>query len=120
MGSNMMRQAVPLLRTDAPIVGTGLEPHLARDSRTMINAEGNGVITYVDANTIKVKYKKSEEEKLISFDEAVKINKKSCEDNLSKTVGTLLFKEWEETDYGHNHEDWKERRDEILKLDLIA
>ena len=50
MGSNMMRQAVPLLRPSAPIVGTGLEPHLARDSRTMINAEGNGVVTYVDAN----------------------------------------------------------------------
>ena len=69
MGSNMMRQAVPLLRTDAPIVGTGLEPHVARDSRTMINAEGEGKVTYVDANTIKVKYTKTEEEELVSFDE---------------------------------------------------
>ena len=68
MGSNMMRQAVPLLRTDSPIVGTGLEPHVARDSRTMINAEGDGKVTYVDANTIKVKYKRSEKEKLVSFD----------------------------------------------------
>ncbi len=68
MGSNMMRQAVPLLRTDAPIVGTGLEPHVARDSRTMINAEGDGVVTYVDANTIKVKYIKSKQEELVSFD----------------------------------------------------
>ena len=52
MGSNMMRQAVPLLRTDAPIVGTGLEPHVARDSRTMINAEGRGIVTYVDSNKL--------------------------------------------------------------------
>ena len=73
MGSNMMRQAVPLLRTDAPIVGTGLEPHLARDSRTMINAEGDGIVTYVDANQIKVQYNKTEQDKLISFDEEEKI-----------------------------------------------
>ncbi len=72
MGSNMMRQAVPLLRTDSPIVGTGLEPHLARDSRTMINAEGEGEVTYVDANTIRVKYKRSEKEKLVSFEEEEK------------------------------------------------
>ena len=69
MGSNMMRQAVPLLRTDAPIVGTGIEPHVARDSRTMINAEGEGKVTYVDANTIRVKYTKTEEEELVSFDD---------------------------------------------------
>jgi DNA-directed RNA polymerase subunit beta len=72
MGSNMMRQAVPLLRTDAPIVGTGVEPYVARDSRTMINAEGDGVVTYVDANTIKVKYNKTAEEDLVSFDDAQK------------------------------------------------
>ena len=72
MGSNMMRQAVPLLRTDAPIVGTGIEPYVARDSRTMINAEGEGKVTYVDANTIKVKYIKTEEEELISFDDSEK------------------------------------------------
>ncbi len=72
MGSNMMRQAVPLLRTDAPIVGTGVEPYVARDSRTMINAEGDGIVTYVDANTIKVKYNKTAEEELVSFDEAEK------------------------------------------------
>jgi len=65
----MMRQAVPLLRTDAPIVGTGLEPFVARDSRTMINAEGDGVVSYVDASKIKVKYNQSEEDKLISFDD---------------------------------------------------
>jgi len=68
MGSNMMRQAVPLLRTDSPIVGTGIEPSVARDSRTMINAEGNGVVTYVDAKTIKIKYEKSEKQDLVSFD----------------------------------------------------
>tara|TARA_Y100001954_G_scaffold87142_1_gene95557 strand:- start:18458 stop:22210 length:3753 start_codon:yes stop_codon:yes gene_type:complete len=69
MGSNMMRQAVPLLRTDAPIVGTGLEPHVAKDSRALINSEGEGVVKYVDASKITIKYKKSDQEKLISFDE---------------------------------------------------
>ena len=72
MGSNMMRQAVPLLRTDAPIVGTGIEPHVAKDSRTMINAEGEGVVTYVDAEKIKVRYIKNPDEELVSFDETEK------------------------------------------------
>jgi len=69
MGSNMMRQAVPLLRTDAPIVGTGIEPHVAKDSRALINAEGEGVVNYVDATRIIIHYKKSDEDQLISFDE---------------------------------------------------
>ena len=68
MGSNMMRQAVPLLRPEAPIVGTGLERRVAKDSRILINAEGEGVVTYVDANKITIKYDKTEEEKLVSFD----------------------------------------------------
>jgi len=68
MGSNMMRQAVPLLRTDSPIVGTGIEPHVAKDSRALINAEGNGKVIYVDASKITIKYNKTEQEKLISFD----------------------------------------------------
>ncbi|MBL6874328.1 MAG: DNA-directed RNA polymerase subunit beta [Flavobacteriales bacterium] len=72
MGSNMMRQAVPLLRTDAPIVGTGLEPHVAKDSRTMINAEGDGVVTYVDSDKVTIKYTQSKEEKIISFEEDTK------------------------------------------------
>ena len=72
MGSNMMRQAVPLLRTDAPIVGTGLEPHVAKDSRALINSEGEGVVKYVDSTKITIKYKKSDQEKLISFDEEEK------------------------------------------------
>jgi DNA-directed RNA polymerase subunit beta len=72
MGSNMQRQAVPLLRPEAPIVGTGLEPLVARDSRVLINAEGEGVVEYVDANEIVIKYKRTEEEKLVSFDEDVK------------------------------------------------
>ena len=59
MGSNMMRQAVPLLRPSAPIVGTGIEPHVAKDSRTMVNSEGDGIVTYVDSKTIRVKYDKS-------------------------------------------------------------
>ena len=69
MGSNMMRQAVPLLRTDAPIVGTGIEPHVAKDSRALVNSEGEGVVKYVDATRIIIKYKKSDQERLISFDE---------------------------------------------------
>ena len=73
MGSNMMRQAVPLLQADAPIVGTGLEPQVARDSRVLVNAEGNGVVEYVDANEIHIRYEMSDEEKLISFDDEVKI-----------------------------------------------
>ncbi len=72
MGSNMMRQAVPLMRTDAPIVGTGLEPHVAKDSRTMINAEGDGVVTYVDSEKITIKYNQSSEEKIVSFDDDTK------------------------------------------------
>ncbi len=68
MGSNMMRQAVPLLRPEAPIVGTGLERQVASDSRVLINAEGNGVVEYVDANIITIKYDRSEEERMVSFD----------------------------------------------------
>ncbi|WP_373518700.1 DNA-directed RNA polymerase subunit beta [Pricia sp.] len=69
MGSNMMRQAVPLLKPQSPIVGTGLERQVATDSRVLINAEGDGVIDYVDAEKIIVKYKRSEAEKLVSFEE---------------------------------------------------
>ena len=72
MGSNMMRQAVPLMRTDAPIVGTGLEPHVAKDSRTMINAEGDGEVIYVDSDKITIKYSQSSDEKLVSFDDDTK------------------------------------------------
>ncbi len=68
MGSNMMRQAVPLLRVDSPIVGTGLERRVAKDSRVLINAEGAGVVQYVDAQKIIIKYDKTEEERLVSFD----------------------------------------------------
>ena len=68
MGSNMMRQAVPLLRPESPIVGTGLERRVAKDSRILINAEGAGEVTYVDANKITIKYDRTEEEKLVSFD----------------------------------------------------
>ncbi|WP_396166142.1 DNA-directed RNA polymerase subunit beta [Flavobacterium sp.] len=68
MGSNMMRQAVPLLRPEAPIVGTGLERQVASDSRVLINAEGNGTVEYVDANRITIKYDRTEEERMVSFD----------------------------------------------------
>ncbi len=72
MGSNMMRQAVPLMRTEAPIVGTGIERQLAQDSRTQITAEGNGEVIYVDADTIRIKYDRTEEEEFVSFESAEK------------------------------------------------
>ncbi len=68
MGSNMMRQAVPLLRPEAPIVGTGLERQVASDSRVLINAEGNGTVEYVDANMITIKYERTDAERAVSFD----------------------------------------------------
>jgi DNA-directed RNA polymerase subunit beta len=68
MGSNMQRQAVPLLRPQAPIVGTGLEKRVAMDSRTLIIAEGDGVVEFVDANEIKIRYDLTEDERLMSFD----------------------------------------------------
>ncbi len=72
MGSNMMRQAVPLLRCESPIVGTGIEGQLIRDSRTQIIAEGNGEVVYVDAECIKIKYDRTEIEDFVSFDSSVK------------------------------------------------
>jgi len=68
MGSNMMRQAVPLLRPQAPIVGTGLERQVASDSRVLVNAAGSGVVKYVDANNITIKYDRTDEESLVSFE----------------------------------------------------
>ena len=72
MGSNMMRQAVPLLRTESPIVGTGIEGQLVQNSRTQVVAERDGVIEYVDANTIRIKYEYTEEELFVRFDEPIK------------------------------------------------
>ncbi|GAA0871160.1 DNA-directed RNA polymerase subunit beta [Gangjinia marincola] len=69
MGSNMMRQAVPLLRTDSPIVGTGLERQVASDSRVLINAEGPGVVEYVDSQKVTIKYDRSDDDRLVSFDD---------------------------------------------------
>ena len=68
MGSNMMRQAVPLMRAESPIVGTGLERQVASDSRVLINAEGAGVVEYVDSREITVKYDRTDEQQLVSFD----------------------------------------------------
>jgi DNA-directed RNA polymerase subunit beta len=73
MGSNMQRQAVPLIVPQVPIVGTGLEGRAARDSRLQITAEGEGVVEYVDANEIHVRYDRDEEEKLVSFEGDLKI-----------------------------------------------
>ncbi len=75
MGSNMQRQAVPLLRPEAPFVGTGLEGHVVRDSRVMVNSEYPGVVEYVDANEIHIRNIREESEKLISFDDDLKVYK---------------------------------------------
>ena len=72
MGSNMMRQAVPLLRSEAPIVGTGIEGQLIRDSRTQIMAEGAGTVEFVDATKIVIRYDRTEEEEFVAFEDAVK------------------------------------------------
>ena len=72
MGSNMMRQAVPLMCTESPIVGTGIERQLCEDSRTMITAEGDGVVEYVDATTIRILYDRTEEEEFVSFEPALR------------------------------------------------
>ena len=72
MGSNMMRQAVPLIRPEAPIVGTGIERQVCEDSRTMITAEADGVVEYVDATTIRIKYERTEDEEFVSFEPATK------------------------------------------------
>ncbi len=75
MGSNMQRQAVPLVRPQAPIVGTGLEGKAARDARIQIHAEGTGVVEYVDANEIHVRYKRDEKQRLVSFEDDLKVYK---------------------------------------------
>ena len=72
MGSNMMRQAVPLLHNEAPIVGTGIEKQVCEDSRTMVTAEGEGVVEYVDATTIRILYDRTEDEEFVSFEPALK------------------------------------------------
>ena len=75
MGSNMQRQAVPLIRPDDPIVGTGLEGKAARDARIQIHSEGNGIVEFVDANEIHVRYDRDEMEKLVSFEDDLRIYK---------------------------------------------
>jgi DNA-directed RNA polymerase subunit beta len=75
MGSNMQRQAVPLIRPEAPIVGTGMEDKAARDARIQIHAEGNGTVEFVDAREIHVRYERDEAQKLVSFEDDLKIYK---------------------------------------------
>ncbi len=72
MGSNMMRQAVPIISPEAPIVGTGLEGQVIRDSRILFVAEGDGVVEYVDSNEIVIRYTRTDEEKFVSFDDDIK------------------------------------------------
>ena len=72
MGSNMMRQAVPLIHNEAPIVGTGIEKQVCEDSRTMITAEGDGVVDFVDATTIRITYDRDADDELVSFNSATK------------------------------------------------
>ncbi|HEY6504963.1 MAG TPA: DNA-directed RNA polymerase subunit beta [Chitinophagaceae bacterium] len=75
MGSNMQRQAVPLIRPDVPVVGTGLEGKAARDARIQIHSEGNGLVEFVDANEIHVRYDRDEQEKLVSFEDDLRVYK---------------------------------------------
>ena len=75
MGSNMMRQAVPLMRPESPIVGTGLERRVAEDSRILINAEGKGEVTYVDSDKIEIKYERTDKEEVVSFDSEIRTYK---------------------------------------------
>lgn len=72
MGSNMMRQAVPLLNPEVPLVGTGIEEAVARDTRVLMHAEGNGIVEHVDATEIVIRYNRDENERLVSFDDDVK------------------------------------------------
>ena len=72
MGSNMMRQAVPLLNAESPIVGTGIEAQVVRDSRVLINAEGEGTVEHVDADTIKIRYERTDTDRLVSFEDDLK------------------------------------------------
>ena len=72
MGSNMQRQAVPLLNPQAPIVGTGLEASVAKDSRVLATAEANGVVEFVDAKNITIRYERNDEDVLVNFDSEVK------------------------------------------------
>lgn len=72
MGSNMQRQAVPLIKPSSPIVGTGIEAKVAQDSRMLINAEGEGIVEYVDANEIVIRYDRSKNEEIVSFDDDIK------------------------------------------------
>ncbi len=75
MGSNMQRQAVPLIRPDVPVVGTGLEGKAARDARIQIHADGNGIVEFVDANEIHVRYNRNDSQKLVSFEDDLRIYK---------------------------------------------
>jgi DNA-directed RNA polymerase subunit beta len=96
MGSNMMRQAVPLLQPEAPIVGTGLESRVASDSRVLLVAEGDGVVEYVDSDEILIRYTRSEQEQFISFDPEVKRYKlpkfKKTNQNTVLTLKPLVAK----------------------------
>jgi len=96
MGSNMMRQAVPLLQPEPPIVGTGLEGHVVKDSRTQIVAEENGVVEYVDAQEIVVRYDRTEEELFVTFDPEIKRYKlpkfKKTNQNTSLTLKPIVTK----------------------------
>ncbi len=96
MGSNMMRQAVPLLRPQAPIVGTGLEETVVKDSRVLIVAEGEGVVEYVDAEEIVIRYSRTEEEQFVSFDEDIKRYKlpkfKKTNQNTSVNLRPVVYK----------------------------
>jgi DNA-directed RNA polymerase subunit beta len=91
MGSNMMRQAVPLVTSESPIIGTGIEPTVVRDGRNHIFAEGEGVVEYVDANEIIIRYSRTEEEKFVSFEDDTKAYKlpKFAKTNQNTTINLV-------------------------------
>jgi DNA-directed RNA polymerase subunit beta len=96
MGSNMMRQAVPLMKPESPIVGTGLEKEVVQDSRLQILAEGDGEVEYVDAKEIVIRYEQTEEEKFVSFDGEVKryrlLKYHKTNQNTSVTLHPIVYK----------------------------
>ena len=96
MGSNMMRQAVPLVRPESPIVGTGLEGPVVKDSRTQINARGKGEVVYVDAREIHVKYEQTDSERFVSFDPEITVYKlplyRKTNQNTSITLKPIVRK----------------------------
>ena len=124
MGSNMMRQAVPLLHNEAPIVGTGIEKQVCENSRTMVTAEGDGVVEYVDATTIRILYDRTEDEEFVSFEPALKEYRiakfrRTATENGELALGRNLlvaYMPWK----GYNYEDAIVLNERIVREDILT